>query len=196
MQTTKLKILDAAVAFLKEQASYEQITLSKIAYAADIGKSTVYEHFASKEALIEETFMHLLRQYEETVFQPLGTNVFKEAFNIQIRRLLTIMKDAKNITNAIFNHPQEAMPAVNSMCMQTSMKAFQERVNERFKDIFLLGINEGIVHIKDERPYRRHVLAAIVSGLLYQYVNQEMDITENALVDLIETQCLLIINAP
>ena len=195
MQTTKRKILDAAVAFLKDQASYEQITLSKIAHAADIGKSTVYEHFANKESLIEETFMHLLRQYENKVFEPLDTEVFKQAFNIQIRRLLMIMKDAKNITNAIFNHPQEAMPAVNSMCMQESMRTFQQRINERFKEIFLLGINEGVVHIKGEQPYRQHVLAAIVSGLLYQYVNQEMDITEDALIDLIETQCLLIINA-
>jgi len=55
MLTTKEKIIEATVDFFKEQAHYEQITLTKVAKRAEIGKSTVYEHFASKEDLIEET---------------------------------------------------------------------------------------------------------------------------------------------
>lgn len=192
MPTTKEKIIEATVDFFKEQAHYEQITLTKVAKRAKIGKSTVYEHFKSKEELIEETCSHMFESYARTLFEPLEIDSFSKAFREQITRILMVMKDAQAVVDVLFSHKQGLMIPLDSKMLEARAKTLKERMNERFELIFSQGRSEGIFTVMKNSNVR-FVIAAIISGLLYQYVNEEMDISKEELLDLIEKECVRVL---
>lgn len=192
MSTTKEKIIEATVDFFKEQAHYEQITLTKVAKRAMIGKSTVYEHFESKEALIEETCSYMLESYARTLFEPLVIESFSSAFREQIERILTVMKDAQAVVDVLFSHKQGLMIPLDSKTLEARARALKERMNERFEMIFSQGRAEGRFSLMKDSNVR-FVISAIISGLLYQYVNDEMDLSKEQLLDLIEQECVRVL---
>lgn len=189
MQSTKDKILTVLVSYIKEGVNLDSISLSKIASEAEIGKSTVYEHFANKEEMICETYKYLLNQYENILTSDINSMDFKGAFIEQIQKILFVMKDAKTLMDAIMNNHHDAFMRFDDS-IPIHMKQIQEKMNERFTGIIYLGVVEGVLEPKEPKPYIRNVIQAIVSGLLYQYVNKEIDISENDLCELVFTHVL------
>ncbi len=183
MQTTKDKILSAVVDHIKDNTNLESITLSKIALAAEIGKSTVYEHFSSKEELICETYLFLLNHYKSIMMQDLKATTFRDQFIEQMKYILTVMMDARMIVDAIMNHQESFVGIGNNI--QDAVKDIQNVMQERFTDIFMLGVKEGFLPIRLPKPYQENIIQAIISGLLYQYVNNVIEIEEEELYILI-----------
>ncbi len=192
MMSTKDKILSAVIAHIKEGDNLEQITISKIAAEAEIGKSTVYEHFSSKEDMVSETYTYLLNYYENILMSDIQDMSFKNAFIEQINKILFVMKDAKIIMNAIMNFDQEAF-IHQGKHMEMHATEIRDKMKDRFTSIFKLGIIEGILEPKVPKPYTGHVVQALISGLLFQYVNEAIDIEESALCELIYDQALEIV---
>lgn len=192
MLSTKDKILSVMVDHIKKETDIKNISLSQIALEAEIGKSTVYEHFLSKEDLISETYMYLLKQYEEILTSDIEKMDFKGAFIEQIAKISYVMHDAKMIMNAIMNNHQQAFPSF-SRDIEKCVKNIQFIMNERFESIIYIGVVEGVLPMKSPKPYIRHVIQALISGLLFQFVNGEIDIEETALFELIYTQTVHVI---
>ncbi|PKK88116.1 MAG: hypothetical protein CVV62_02225, partial [Tenericutes bacterium HGW-Tenericutes-7] len=111
MLTTKDKILSVMIDHIKKETDIKNMSLSQIAIEAEIGKSTVYEHFTSKEDLILETYMFLLKHYEKILTSDIEKMDFKGAFIEQMSKITFVMKDAKMIMNAIMNNHQQAFPS-------------------------------------------------------------------------------------
>ncbi len=192
MQSTKDKILSAVLSHIKEGDNLEQITISKIANEAEIGKSTVYEHFSSKEDMILETYHFLLDEYDHILSADSNFTDFKGAFIEQIKRVLFVMKDAKIIMNAIMNFDQESFLSYGKQ-LESCTNDIRDKMRVRFEIIIRMGITEGIIKPKPPRPHIGKVIQAIISGLLFQYVNGAIDIEENDLFELIYENTLGII---
>jgi AcrR family transcriptional regulator len=192
MMSTKDKILSAVIAHIKEGDSLEQITISKIAAEAEIGKSTVYEHFNSKEDMVSETYSYLLNYYENILMSDIQKMDFKTAFIEQIEKILFVMKDAKIIMTAIMNFDQESFIHQGKQ-MEIQAAEIRDKMKDRFTSIFKLGIIEGIIEPKVPKPYTGHVVQALISGLLFQYTNEAIEIKENELYELIYEQAIEIV---
>ncbi len=193
MQSTKDKILSAVLTHIKEGNNLEQITISKIANEAEIGKSTVYEHFASKEEMIAETYQYLLNTYDSILSADHEDMHFKEAFIEQMKRVLTVMKDAKQLMGAIMNFDQEIFVGYGKQIEQTAI-AIRTKIRERFRSIIMIGVIEGVITPKiPPNPHMGSVIQALVSGLSFQYVNHAIEIEESALYELIYHQVLIAI---
>jgi len=193
MQTTKEKILSVVISHIKNQTNLEQLTLSKIANEANIGKSTVYEHFSSKEEVIVQTYIHLLQEYEEILTAPLIAQNFKSAFIEQLEKILRVMKDGRIVMEALLNQQQSAFVNIHDKIHCYASK-IQEKMESRFESIFTKAVIEGIVSPLRTNIHEKRVIQAIISGLIYQYVNEDFDISENDLFTLIYEQVLLILN--
>ncbi len=193
MLTTKDKILSVMIDHIKKETDIKNMSLSQIAIEAEIGKSTVYEHFTSKEDLILETYMFLLKHYEKILTSDIEKMDFKGAFIEQISKITFVMKDAKMIMNAIMNNHQQAFPSFSKE-IDLCVKNIQHVMDKRFESIIYLGVVEGILTMKTPKPYTKHVIQALISGLLFQYVNGEIEIDEMDLYELIFNQTVLVIN--
>ncbi|MDI6452780.1 TetR/AcrR family transcriptional regulator [Peloplasma aerotolerans] len=192
MQTTKDKILSIVISHIKDGSNLINVSLAKIASEAEIGKSTVYEYFNSKEELISETYMYLLKHYESILTSDIEQMDFKGAFIEQIKKILVVMKDARSIMDAIMNHQQGSFIGFGKN-IEVCIHGIQKKMEERFESIIKLGLIEGVIEYKEPKPYVKNVIQAVISGLLYQYVNLEMYIEEDELFELIYHQVLLFI---
>ncbi len=189
--TTKNKILDVVVSYIKENPNLKDLTIAKIAQRAEIGKSTVYEHFSSKADIIEQTYNYLLYSYQQIFNVDIKAKDFKGAFIEQVSRILIVMKDASTIMHAIIHQHKDAF--VNFGVEKTA-KDIYVKLEKRFEEIFFLGIKESLVQPQTESKYQRNVVQAIISGLLFQYVGDEIKIEEQELFELIYQQTLRVIN--
>jgi AcrR family transcriptional regulator len=183
MQTTKDRILSAVVSYIKEGLT-DQISLAKIASDAEIGKSTVYEHFKSKEEMIEETYRYLLSQYESILLKDISEMTFKGAFIEQLERNLIVMEDARTIMDMLMNHHADEFYKFGKS-LEPRVLELQSKIAKRFEAIMKMGVSEGVIAPRIPKPYDRYVIQAIMTGLMFQYVNQKMEIERDQLLELI-----------
>jgi AcrR family transcriptional regulator len=183
MQTTKDKILDAVISYIKQETNLNQVSISDIAKKAEIGKSTVYEHFENKDALIEETYVYLLEKYEKILFQEIIDKQYKKAMISQLSNILEVMEDVKGIMEVILNSHSELGFLGFDRCSK-KIETIQLQIEKRFIEIFSIGVQSGDI-VPFNKPYSSNVIKAIVSGLMFQYVDEKMEIERNELLELI-----------
>ncbi len=190
MSSTRDKIISAVIDYIKDDTNIESITLSKIAQTANIGKSTVYEHFSSKEQLIIETYQYLLDYYQKLINQPLKSNTFKSMFIEQLDLILCAMMDARTMVDAIMNHQNTFINIGKEL--EPCVMEIQKMMESRFLVIFKKGIEEGIIATREPKPYQGNIVQAIISGLLYQYANHTIDINKDKLYELIYDHVIML----
>jgi AcrR family transcriptional regulator len=183
MVSTKDKILDSVISYIEEESSLEYISVSQIAQRAGFGKSTVYDYFDNKEALIEEAYIYLLDKYQKILLSDIPLNHYQESMKALLRNILDVIKNAKLIMDAIFNSDKGAGLFHFNQCSD-KIKTIQIKMEEKFRVIAEMGIKEGVTTVQDN-PYIGHVIQAIISGLMFQYVHQKLVIEEEDLIQLI-----------
>jgi AcrR family transcriptional regulator len=193
MSQTKDKIIQVLVEHIKQGTNLNDVSLSKIAQEAEIGKSTVYEHFKNKEEMISSTYAYLLKKYECILLENIPMLDFKTAFITQINRILCVMMDAKSIMDAIMNIQLDGIPTLK-LEHQNLMEHIQVQMNTRFTEIMQLGIVEQKINLSNVTPFTKHIIQALISGLLLQYVKKEIDLTDEGICELVFEQVIKVLN--
>jgi AcrR family transcriptional regulator len=189
MSQTKDKIIQVLVEHIKQGTNLNEISLSKVAQEAEIGKSTVYEHFKNKEEMISSTYAFLLNKYQQILLEPIIMDSFKSSFIAQIKRILCVMSDAKSIMDAIMNTQLDGIPSL-SLEHQKLMENIQTQMNLRFTEIMTLGIQSSEIQARNISPFTKNIIQALISGLLLQYVKGEIDLDDDGVCELVYQQVL------
>lgn len=184
MQTAKDKLFQTLVNYVKRGEDLGHVSISKIAQDADIGKSTVYEYFTSKDEMIVETYRYLLKHYESILFHDLEVMDFKGALLEELKRTLMVMKDARSVMEVIMNQSHHQTLRIDIM-LKPEIQAIQKAMEKRFSHIMYLGVVEGIFPVKEPKKTTTYVIRALITGLMFQYINDELDMTEDELLHLI-----------
>lgn len=183
--TTKDKLIRVVVEYIKRDVDVNQISISEIAKKANIGKSTVYEYFENKETLINDTYIYLLEHYEEQILKPLKQRTFKKAFREQIKRIIVAMSEAKKLVETILIHHKQTNFLKNDN-VDNKMLEISQHMEQRFKEILYLGVTEKEISENSEEISKKgYVVQALITGLLFQYINKQTHLTEIEIIDLI-----------
>jgi AcrR family transcriptional regulator len=182
MQPTKTKILDVMISYIKNGENVNNIAIAKIAQEADIGKSTIYEYFENKKALIEETYFYLLNRYETILMQEVKDVEFKTALMRQLSWILDVVIDAKSIMEVLLG-AQNDLAFIKFETCSSKIKKMQDGMEDRFIEIKYIN-----------RPYQNNIIQSLITGLMFQYVDGVMDITREALLELIYTEIIRVLN--
>ena len=95
-EETVRKVLDAAVELLRE-SSYSDLTMRAVAARAGVAPATAYTYFSSKNALIAEVYLRLVRDV------PLFTDVnhtTQQRVTAQLRELALLVADEPELAAA------------------------------------------------------------------------------------------------
>lgn len=95
-EETIRKVLDAAVELLRE-SSYSELTMRAVAARAGVAPATAYTYFSSKNALIAEVYLRLVRNV------PLFTDVnhtTQQRVTSQLRELALLVSDEPELAAA------------------------------------------------------------------------------------------------
>lgn len=180
-------IVDAALS-LFTNTDWQQVTVEQIAKKAEIGKGTVYKHFACKEAIYAEIAIAFHERLLSALQQiPLSLGVDRVMHGI-----------IKKSFELFLSNPAEAR--VSHYCKRGDFLGrldaqLQERFTQlesRFEDYIFkvldLGINEGII---PRRPHEQLMvgLEATFDGALFMIwngqFNHQSEMAQNEFVELI-----------
>lgn len=182
MSLTKNKIIEVVTNYIKSADNIEEVSIKKIADEAGIGKSTVYEHFKSKEELIDEAYISLIDHYQDILKSDIIKNSFEESLRNQISRVISVMSDAKLIMEAIFQ--SNSIPALRCSVLERIEKVHSD-FQKQFSIFFEMGIKEKIISENSINKNSKYIIKALMSSLTMQYVSGTTDLNNNEIIDLI-----------
>ncbi|MFA5542526.1 MAG: TetR/AcrR family transcriptional regulator [Bacilli bacterium] len=182
MSLTKNKIIEVVTNYIKSADNIEKISIKKIAEEAGIGKSTVYEHFKSKEELIDEAYISLIDYYQDILKKDIIGYNFEESLKNQIGRVISVMSDAKLIMEAIFQN--NSIPALRCNVLE-KIESVNIDFQEQFSVFLNMGINEGVISKSLITKNSKYIIKALMSSLSMQYVSGTTDLNNDEIIDLI-----------
>ncbi|MFA7376999.1 MAG: TetR/AcrR family transcriptional regulator [Acholeplasmataceae bacterium] len=191
MIQTKDKIIEVVVNHIKDGSNLSELSLNQIAKEARIGKSTVYEYFKSKDEMISNTYLYLLDTYEGILLTDLIEGDFNEQMRFQLSLILKVMRDAKQLMDAIMNQSIKEVPFL-SRVHEERIKVIQVNMTDRFNQIFEKGMLENQIMVpKKEHKY---VVQALISGLILQQANNDMKMNDEEALEFTLEQLKKILN--
>ncbi len=141
------KILEKVLAILSQNDTEKSLTISNVAREMDIGKSTIYEYFTSKDEMIEEAMRLLLKKNRESLIDEseLEELSFERAFKNHMRRSLDLAKSNEIIRN-FAHHPEVIkLPKSTKEAMMMTIIEHNTHLEKSLIDMFDKGEREQLL---------------------------------------------------
>lgn len=171
-QAKKNQVFEATFNLLNTEAGIENVTVDEIARHANVGKTTIFKYFGSKENLIHEVFKYFLTQMGENARKIMADNKpFEETIiamsQIKIHFLEKINKQFYFDLMDYFTKRDD-----NGLSLM-----MQEYVNESYSlmlDLFHRGRKEGKVDLKYSDEFLLIYFQALVEGISSPHIYQRI----------------------
>ena len=196
MNDKRERILETVLSFLSHSDREDSLTISNVAKAIYMGKSTIYEYFDSKDDMIQSAFELMLKKNREAILNDdeLENLTFKKAFTNHMNRILDLAQN--NVFIKDFSHHPDILklPEETKEAMFQSIKEHNVYLEEALEKIFRKGALEGVLE-KDVEKARFRTIEAMIFGFLIAMntpfskwnKNTQLEDLYNALVTLINT---------
>ena len=172
------EIIDALLDMIKKEGLTVNFTMSELARKVDIGKSTIYEYFSTKEDVIQAAITQLFEQMIETIFnQPFDdTHDFESLFKEQLRFMFELNDQKKYIMRYIQMEYEHSFPKFIQPSMIQKMQQLRLFYEERFANIIKKGITEGVIPGPLDAK-KTFMVQSLVSGSIMRYTNVDVEHT-------------------
>ena len=168
----------------------DTLSMSKIANKAEIGKSTIYEYFPSKEELVKSALKREIDiSLEDFLSVEMGKTLY-ESYYAHMKKGLEIAEDAiklvgfPNSNNISFMNKEEIEEMVSGALLP---------VFERLIEIYNQGVNEGTITPKRDFSDKLYVLAGFFKGMILEKYKHHIP-DDEFLSDLYENVLILVNN--
>lgn len=183
MHPTKEAIFKVAINYVKTGMNLEKVSLEKITKEANIGKSTFYGYFSSKDVLVEESYIYLINSYHLRLINNILCNDFKKSLKNQIAIIIAVTKDAKDIMEAILENPYHL--STSNKKIYTAIQNVHYSIKNQMENIFKLGQEEGIISNKYLEEKSQYIIKALITSLSIQFVTSQTSLDEEEIIELI-----------
>ena len=89
---TKETIYDEVLMMLNARVDYKSITLAEVARRCEIGKSTIYEYFASKDEMVFNSMLYYLNRMIKFFSQGFKITTYRASMKTFIKAVMITMK--------------------------------------------------------------------------------------------------------
>lgn len=183
----KNEILDALGDMLQSQGLHADFTISELARKVDIGKSTIYEYFATKDELISEAMIRIFENAMARINQrTIDPNAdFERAFQDELRFVFDLARESSAIFRFLTPEFRDTIPATLKGEFALVMRDTTKRYEALFAAILHRGVEEGLV---DEQHVKQNnvLVGALINGMISQITRmtngQAEDIPNDQLV--------------
>lgn len=180
--STKDKIVDTVIELLKQNVKYEEISMTMVAEKVGIGKSTIYDYFNTKsELLIVSVYKYINILEQDLLDFNLNEYNFHDAFIEQLNKFLN-----NNITPDFalaFITDNKTLFTDDLNKVGLYLNNIQNKISNRFIDIFQKGIEEKIIKINNteniEYLLNSMILGAIAVKCKLNQENKDINIFES-----------------
>lgn len=178
------EILDAVISKFQEDGFSTDLTISQIAKVVDIGKSTIYEYFKTKDDVFKEA---LLKISNENIAQVLNIEhidemSFEEAFKTQFSKILEVSCESVLIYQIFSKDFIHRMPSSIREELRQKMEDTRAIIEKRFILIFIKGVGEKLLDIGPS-PTNNLIFSSLIVGAILRYSNSNQEVPLNEFVD-------------
>ena len=178
------EILDAVISKFQEEGFSTDLTISQIAKQVDIGKSTIYEYFKTKDDVFKEALYKISNDNVEEIINIEGIEEmnFEEAFKTQFRLILEVSCRSRLIYEVFSKDFIHRMPVSIREELKQQMDDTREIIEKRFVLIFIKGVEENLLVISRE-PVNILVFSSLILGAILRYAGSDQEVPLNLFVD-------------
>ncbi|GIO99828.1 TetR family transcriptional regulator [Paenibacillus lautus] len=162
-QEKKNQVLEATFNLINTDAGIENVTVDEIARHSNVGKTTIFKYFGSKENLIHEVFKYFLTQMGETAREIMAENKpFEETIIAMSQNKINYLeKINKQFYLALMDYFTKKDDDGLSLMMQQYVKESYGLM----LDLFHRGRKEGKVDLKYSDEFLLIYFQALVEGI-------------------------------
>lgn len=176
----EIAIFKGIIALMEKGINPYSIKVSDIAKAANIGKGTIYDYFASKEEAISEAILFGIRNEIENVYSRIKD---KEGFKEKFYELLHIIAECIDSNIYIFRvllsdgGIQKFYEYLSDY--KQDLSQYVSKINQIFDDLLEAGFREKIIDKVENSYYRYMAVSSAIMGFsqYFGYKNFNHDIT-------------------
>ena len=180
----KDQIIEAVLNKFREEGFSTDLTMTEIAKTCNIGKSTIYEYFKSKDDVIKNALMKMSKNSLDRLFniENIETMNFEDAFKKQIKILYQIACESRMMFEVFSNDFKSQLPQSIQTELVCKIHEVKDLIDERFAFIMLKGVKEGLISMGQD-ILSINVISGLVIGSMLRYSDADLDLDLNMFVD-------------
>ncbi len=186
----KQMIYKEVLAMLNDGVEYKAITLAEVARKCNMGKSTLYEYFESKDDMVFNSIIYYANKMLKFFSQSFKITTYEPTLRVWVKSMIVCMKSNKwMVLPWTFQSYITYLNDEDSAKIADLLEKSQNLIIKLLNAIAKRGLNEGYLSNVDENSVNFAYYGAI--GTLAEYVDQEYDYNSEegiALVDLVMEQ--------
>ncbi len=171
-QNKKNQVLEATFKLMSKYNGIENLTMDEISKNANVGKTSIFKYFGSKDNLIHEVFKYFLQQMGDKAKEIIDKNMpFEETLIALTQNKINYLdKINKQFYLALMDYVTKKQDDNLSMIMNQYIK---ESYNIML-DIFHRGRKEGKIDLKYSDEFLLLYFQSIVEGISNPYIYEKI----------------------
>ncbi len=168
----KNKVLEATFHLMNTTAGLENLTMDEIAKNANVGKTSIFKYFGSKENLIQEVFKYFLGKIGETAREIIAEN--KPFEDSLIAMSQNKINHLKNIDKQFYLALMDTVTKRRDDGLSLMMQQYVKESYSIMLDLFHRGRKEGKVDLKYSDEFLLIYFQALVEGISSPHIYQKI----------------------
>ena len=159
----KNRILEATFNLINTDAGIENFTMDDIAKNANVGKTSIFKYFGSKENLIHEVFKHFLNKMGETAREIMAQNKpFEETVIAMTQNKIHYLD---KVNKRFYLDLMDFVTEKSDNGLSLMMNKYSQESFSIMLDLFHRGRKEGKVDLKYSDEFLMLYFQALVEGI-------------------------------
>lgn len=171
----KDEILEALIEIFKTKGIQADFTISELARKVDIGKSTIYEYFKTKDEILAEAMLAIFHKavtgIREREINP--NNSFEENLKNELRFVFDLASSSSFFFELVTPEFHESIPKTEKGNFANEMRLTAKHYENLFRRIVRQGIDEGVLK-EDNLIINGMLFGSLVSGSITRLTNINM----------------------
>jgi len=184
----KEEILDALIDIFTNQGISGNFTMKELADKVNIGKSTIYEYFDTKDELLHQAVCRIVETGVKSVYslEISEEDSFEVSLKKELHFLFNLSVNSSNLLKMINPGFENHMPAESKKEMMQQVNSVRTHYNKKFEVLFQKGILEDVL-VAENILTNSLMISSLIVGSIIRLGNLEVKIKEEELKDYIDT---------
>lgn len=178
------EILEAVIDIFKDQGINDEFTMSELASKLDIGKSTIYEYFKTKDEILTSAIIYLVEYATNKLLERAENNdlPFEEAMKQELKYMFTLAKESHLLISGLTPRIKGTMPIEFKEVIAEKIVSVNDFYQEKFNELFIRGFKEGIFD-REGNEYDEAIIGSLIAGSVLRLSNQYINSIDKVNID-------------
>lgn len=162
-QDKKNQVLEAAFELMSKDGGIENLTVDEVSQKSNVGKTSIFKYFGSKENLIQEVFKYFLDNLSKTTREIIGENrTFEETIIAMSQNEINYLEKT---SKSFYMNLMDFLTKKQNDDLSLMMDQYTKESYSIMLDLFHRGRKEGKIDLKYSDEFLLLYFQAVIEGI-------------------------------